>query len=416
MWRHPWGYKEGVAIGIGLILTGILLQITIGPLPDQIFHYPFNIVWGISFVVAIIIFHLISRKNKKLSWFSHMEASITSIASFLLLVIIMGFTRQYSIIPEKTTLLHLLGFTNMLSSWEFALTFVYMLTVLGLTIIRRISRFRIKKDIPFMLNHIGLFVALLAGVMGSAEIQRLTMVVSTDQPEWRAENEKGEMIELPLAIELHRFTIDEYPPKLMVIDNNTGRTLPEKQSVNLVVDSLTKSGQLMDWDITINEYLESAAVMVTTDSVIFLPYYSNGATTALHATVRNTKGDEVKSGWISCGSYAFPYRGLMLNKDISIVMPDREPRRFASEVSIYTQDERNYQTTIEVNKPFKVDGWKIYQLSYDETKGKWSNISKFELVKDPWSVPVYIGIILMILGAISMFVLSQTESKPERID
>lgn len=44
-------------------------------------------------------------------------------------------------------------------------------------------------------------------------------------------------------------------------------------------------------------------------------------------------------------------------------MPNREPRRFASLVDIYTQDGKNIHTEIEVNKPFTINGWKIYQLS-----------------------------------------------------
>ena len=50
-----------------------------------------------------------------------------------------------------------------------------------------------------------------------------------------------------------------------------------------------------------------------------------------------------------------------------------------------------------------VNGWKIYQLSYNEQMGKWSNISVFELVRDPWLHAVYVGIYLLIIGAVGMF-------------
>lgn len=53
------------------------------------------------------------------------------------------------------------------------------------------------------------------------------MTTRMGSAEWRATDDKGQLIELPLAIELKDFTIDEYPPKLMLIDNETGRTLPE---------------------------------------------------------------------------------------------------------------------------------------------------------------------------------------------
>lgn len=37
------------------------------------------------------------------------------------------------------------------------------------------------------------------------------------------------------------------------------------------------------------------------------------------------------------------------------------------------------------------------------TMGKWSNVSVFELVRDPWLNVVYVGIYLLIIGAIGMF-------------
>ena len=52
----------------------------------------------------------------------------------------------------------------------------------------------------------------------------------------------------------------------------------------------------------------------------------------------------------------------------------------------------------------KVEGWKSYQVRYDESKGKWSTASVFWLVRNPWIVVVYIGIWMMIAGAVCMFV------------
>ena len=84
-------------------------------------------------------------------------------------------------------------------------------------------------------------------------------------------------------------------------------------------------------------------------------------------------------------------------------MASREPKRYASNVNIYTQDGKNILTEIEVNKPYAVNGWKIYQLSYNEQMGKWSNVSVFELVSDPWLNVVYVGIYLLLIGAVGMF-------------
>ncbi len=47
-----------------------------------------------------------------------------------------------------------------------------------------------------------------------------------------------------------------------------------------------------------------------------------------------------------------------------------------------------------------IDGLKIYQTGYDESKGKWSKINIIELVKDPWLPVVYIGIFMILAGSL----------------
>lgn len=414
MWKHPWGYKEGFTISAGLVLTGILLQLTTGAVNTDFLQFPVNVFLGGLYIIFIVVLSFISNKNTSIRWLSGMTASITSISAFLLLVLIMGLTRQ-SGVHDNSGILGVLGFKNMLSSWSFVLVFIYMMSVLALVTLRRLKHFRWKKDIPFLLNHLGLFITLFAAVLGNADMHRYQMVVGSENPEWRATEDSGKIIEMDLAIELNDFTIDEYPPKLMLIDNHSGKTLPEKQPVTLLIEKAPTAGSLLDWDVSISNVLENAAPVVGRDSVHFVEFHSEGAAAAVYVTAANRKSGKQAAGWVSSGSFLFPYHALKLDEKVSMVMPDREPKRFASDVNVFTKDGKNIHSVIEVNKPLKVNGWKIYQISYDERMGKWSNISKFELVKDPWIGWVYAGIILMISGAIGLFVTGKTayENKGE---
>ena len=54
----------------------------------------------------------------------------------------------------------------------------------------------------FLLNHAGLFVALLTATLGNADMQRLKMITQLGKTEWRAIDEGGKLTELPLAVEL----------------------------------------------------------------------------------------------------------------------------------------------------------------------------------------------------------------------
>ena len=46
-------------------------------------------------------------------------------------------------------------------------------------------------------------------------------------------------------------------------------------------------------------------------------------------------------------------------------------------------------------------------MSYDESMGRWSESSTFELVKDPWLPAVYVGVYLLLAGAILIFIVAQ---------
>jgi cytochrome c biogenesis protein ResB len=71
-------------------------------------------------------------------------------------------------------------------------------------------------------------------------------------------------------------------------------------------------------------------------------------------------------------------------------------------------------TDIEVNHPFTIDGWKIYQLNYDTSRGKWSEISVLELVKDPWLPAVYTGIFMLAVGAVCMIFTANRRKEDKR--
>jgi cytochrome c biogenesis protein ResB len=149
-----------------------------------------------------------------------------------------------------------------------------------------------KRDIPFMLNHLGLFIALTTATLGSADIQRVKMICGVGEPEWRAMEQGGAIKEMPIAIELKKFIMETYE--------------------------------------------------------------------------------------------------------------DGKPKRYASEIQILTKSGKNIETTIDVNKPYEVDGWKIYQYGYDTQMGAQSQITILELVSDQWLPWVCAGFYMMLAGVVVM--------------
>ena len=152
-----------------------------------------------------------------------------------------------------------------------------------------------KRDIPFLLNHLGLFLALTTATLGNADMQRVKMITAIGVPEWRALEQGGTIKQMPIAIELKKFIMETYE--------------------------------------------------------------------------------------------------------------DGKPKRFASEIQIQTKSGKNIETIVDVNKPYEVDGWKIYQYGYDTQMGVQSQISILELVSDPWLPLVYAGFYMMLAGAVLMTLL-----------
>lgn len=410
MWNRPWKYKEGVMIGGGLLATGFLLQATVGRIEWNWVAFPVNVIVLFFFLLLLGVMHAFRKKVYLCSWLTHYTAAVSSLCWVVGMTVLMGLIRQIPSHHALGDLEGLLGFSQMLSSWPFVLLYIWMTMTLGLTILHAGFPFRWRRA-PFLLNHIGLFIALVAATLGNADMQRLRMTTSLGKAEWRAQNETTqEIVELPLAVELNNFTIDEYPPKLMLIDNATGKVLPEETPVHLLLEEGVEQGNLLDWELEITQSIPEAASVATEDTVKFTSFRSMGSAYAVYLKAVNLKTREEKEGWVSCGSFMFPYKALRLSEQVSLVMPEREPQRFASDVTLYTESGIQQEGTIEVNKPFELEGWKIYQLSYDETKGRWSDVSVLELVRDPWLPYVYIGIGMMILGAVCLF----TTARPGR--
>ena len=308
MWTKPYDMKEGFLIGGGLIFAGLMLELSVGPVDWDAFRWPVNGVVLAGFLALIAIIFLLRKRVYGFQFIGTYKAAIPALVYAVVLTIIMGLTRQT---------VDGVWLNNMLSFWPFVLIYVYIAVILGQIILRRIincplgrrtlatngtqelSIINLKRDIPFLLNHLGLFLAMTTATLGNADMQRLKMITVKGEPEWRALTSQQQIVEMPIAIELKEFIMETYD--------------------------------------------------------------------------------------------------------------DGSPRRFASDIQILTKSGKNIQTTVEVNKPVEVDGWKIYQYGYDTQMGAMSQTSILELVSDPWLPLVYTGIYMMLAGAVCLFVFGKRQ-------
>lgn len=305
MWTQPWTFREGLFIGLGLVVTGLLLQLTTGGVRWVLFAFPVNAVALIVYLCFLVLLFLLRQKSYPIRFLLTAKAAASAFFYVVVLTILMGVTRQTTgDVPHVDPL----GLTQMLSSWPFVLAYLWLTTIVGLAALQQVATFKGGK-LPSLLCHLGLFVVLLCGTLGAADVQELKMYCVKDTPEWRAVDAQGHVVELPIAIQLNQFILEEYPAELQKVRVDSGKTELMKMST---------------------------------------------------------------------------------------------PKRYASKVDIYTQEGESLQTTIEVNKPATIAGWKIYQYSYDGSMGNNYHVSIFQLVKEPWLPVVYVGIGVLLVGAVLM--------------
>ena len=321
--------------------------------------------------------------------------AVTLIGALVILSLIMGLTPQVHI---HDTLLSRLGFTQMASAWPFVLVYFITLLSLASVIVRRLFKFRIR-DYAFYLNHIGLWLLLFAAGMAASDVRRYVMYVQEGETEWRVYNNRGESLELPIAIELKNFSMEEYPPQLAVIDRETGMPQPENRPKYFQIGEKQPNGEIAGWNISLKRYIHDA---VRSSDSGYREVHMPGAAPAAMVEIYHPQRGLRKDGWVCSGNASQSYMVLDLDGQYSLAMTRPEPKRFLSDINIYSEEGKRAHTLLEVNKPYKMGHWMLYQYGYDTNAGNMSAYSAIELVYDPWLMPVSAGMILLACGSVCM--------------
>ena len=80
MWKKPWTLKEGFLIGAGLIVTGLLLELTVGAVDWDVFAWPTNIIVLAVFVLLIIAAYCCRSKVYAFRFLGTFQAAVPALA------------------------------------------------------------------------------------------------------------------------------------------------------------------------------------------------------------------------------------------------------------------------------------------------------------------------------------------------
>lgn len=189
------------AIGLLIVLAGLFIQLVAGPFRFGWIEPPVN---GIVFWLYILVVWSVSigfKESRAVRWLGSIRSATGSMTWTLALTLVLGLVRQQPV-PFRT----FPGFRDMLSNWSFLLVFLWLLTSIACAV-SRVCRPLTLKKVPFLLFHLGLFLALLCGFAGKAEVRRCSMTLSVGESSWHAVSQDGSDCLLPFSIELTGFQI-----------------------------------------------------------------------------------------------------------------------------------------------------------------------------------------------------------------
>lgn len=194
--KRELSYWQSFTITASLMFIGFVLQWFTGGIKIDFLRFPVNILLILIIIIFIIVAYLKFPNQRLVVWFSSTKAAISSIVGFSIMTLLMGFITQA---PNPNKFISGLGLNNIAFSWQYSLLLLFLLLSLGFATIQRIYPFR-KKNIWFILNHLGLWIAICSANFGFADQIHLRMKLSPDEYRNFAVDQSGSFYGLPFEI------------------------------------------------------------------------------------------------------------------------------------------------------------------------------------------------------------------------
>jgi hypothetical protein len=390
----PWEFKESALFTATAVIAGFVIQYAASGKGIAMPHLPFNAIALSLFAIVVLSIGLTFRNTPVVKWLGGIPLGLCLILAIAVLSLIGGVVPQQAV--AKSSLTGLLGLNQIFSSWPFAVTVLLFLSNLGISLSWKLIPFKLK-NLQFILFHAGFWIALSCAIVGSFDLQRLVVPINIGKA-----NNLGYTMEsdapqhLPFSIFLHDFSLEEYPPQLLLYDPHNDKLLMDKSQAIIQVRKST-TGTWKGIDVVVLDYIPFAV-----PGKNGVPEPADRATGIPFAKVRISSDSSTREAWISTGSPMIKPDAAQLG-NLYLIMVPGTPKSFRSAITI--QDDHGHETmaNLEVNHPVSFMGWKLYQMGYDEKAGRWSRMSLIEVIHDPWLPAVYLGFFMIMAGNILFF-------------
>ena len=195
-----------VLVLLGSVLLAELLRWVVGNVSPQDLTFPLNWALAVAGVVALWVAH---REWGERAWMREFRSVDMACA---LLTLIGLWCVVGGLLPPMgaESLAGRLGWHNFATSWPFVWLLGLLLAHLECVMLHRLSERGGRKG-AFLCVHGGLWLALTAGMVGSADFSDRRAVVGRDKPTRTAYDRSGRESALAYTLQLREFKVDRNP-------------------------------------------------------------------------------------------------------------------------------------------------------------------------------------------------------------
>ena len=170
------------------------------------FAFPINFALLVSLIAVCAV---VEREYGKRQWVKALRSTDLSIISLCLIAV---WCVAGGCVPQTDAVssgwLYRTGLTQFATSLPFVGLLSLLLVQLTMIIIHRLRRPARQWGFTFIAAHAGLWLALAAGLMGSADMKDLRCIAMRGQETRTAYDKKGRINALPYAVELKDFRVE----------------------------------------------------------------------------------------------------------------------------------------------------------------------------------------------------------------
>ena len=188
------------------VIALVILQLVFGNLEPRLFAFPINFALLASMIAICAV---VEREYGKHQWVKALRSTDLSIISLCLVAV---WCVAGGCVPQTDAVssgwLYRTGLTQFATSLPFVGLLSLLLVQLTMIIIHRLRRPARQWGFTFIAAHAGLWLALAAGLMGSADMKDLRCIAMRGQETRTAYDKKGRINALPYAVELKDFRVE----------------------------------------------------------------------------------------------------------------------------------------------------------------------------------------------------------------